>query len=87
MSESQIVGIVLGVILVAIFTGIAVSEYKKRYRHCKGCGTKNSMKMTAMKEVPKGGNSPIFFRTETWTCGKCGYQEDVEKTVNYGKRS
>ena len=84
MSEEVIVGIVLAVVLGAIFVGIAVSEYKKKHRDCKKCGGKNSMTMSNVEEVPKGGNNRIFFRTETWTCGKCGYKEEVKKTVNYG---
>lgn len=87
MSEDIIVAVFLALIVGGIFVGIAFSEYKKRHRDCKKCGGKNSMKMTNVEEVPKGGNNQIFFRTETWTCGKCGYQDEVKKTVNYGTRA
>ncbi len=87
MSESVIVTIVLAVVVGGIIIIALVSEYKSKHRTCKKCGKSYSMTITDLQEVPKGGNNKIFFRTETWTCGKCGYQEITKKTVNYGTNS
>ena len=84
MSEDMIVAIVLAVVVGSIIIAAIVSDYKKKHKSCSVCGRHNCMTITAVEEVPKGGNNRIFFRTETWTCGKCGYVEEVKKTVNYG---
>lgn len=84
MSEDMIVAIVLVVVVGGIIIAAIVSDYKKKHRSCPACGRRNCMTITAAEEVPKGGNNRIFFRTETWTCGKCGHVEEVKKTVNYG---
>ncbi len=63
MSEEVIVGIVLAVVLGAIFVGIAVSEYKKKHRDCKKCGGKNSMSTEMMikkKQHPINTSGVVF---------------------------
>ena len=84
MSEDIIVAIVLAVVVGGIIIIALVSEYKKKHMACPQCGKRNSLTITGVEEVPKGGNNRIFFRTETWTCSKCGHQEQMKKTVNYG---
>ncbi len=84
MSEEVIVTIALVVIVGGIMIAGMVDNYKKKHKSCPQCGKRNSMTITAAEEVPKGGNNRIFFRTETWICSKCGHQEVVKKTVNYG---
>lgn len=84
MSEDLIVGIALVVIVGGIIVAAIVADYKKKHKSCPQCGKRNSMTVTKAEEVPKGGNNLIFFRTETWTCSKCGHKEEVKKTVNYG---
>ena len=87
MSEDMIVAIVLAVVVGGIIVAAIVSDYKKKHKSCSVCGRSNCMTITAEEEVPKGGNNMIFFRTETWTCSKCGHEETVKKTVNYGTRA
>ncbi len=84
MSEDLIVAVVLAVVVGGIIIAAVVSDYRKKHKTCPQCGKRNSMTITAEGEVPKGGNNMIFFRTETWTCSKCGHTEEVKKTVNYG---
>ena len=87
MSEDMIVAIVLAFVVGGIIVAAVVADYKKKHRSCSACGKLNGMTITAAEEVPKGGNNRIFFRTETWTCSKCGHEETVKKTVNYGTRA
>ena len=84
MSEDMIVAIVLVLVVGGIIVAAIVNDYKKKHKSCPACGKGGCMTMTAAEEVPKGGNNRIFFRTETWTCSKCGHEETVKKTVNYG---
>ena len=87
MSEDIIVAVVLVVVVGGIIIAGLINDYKKKHRTCPSCGKRNSLTVTGSKEVPKGGNNMIFFRTETWTCSKCGHQEQVKTTVNYGTRA
>ena len=87
MNEDVIVAIVLVVFIGGIIVIGLVSNYRKTHKTCPKCGKRNSLTVTGTEEVPKGGNNMIFFRTDTWTCSKCGHQEQVKTTVNYGTRS
>ena len=87
MNEDVIVAIVLVLLVGGIIIIGLVNNYRSKHKTCPKCGKRNSLTVTGVEEVPKGGNNQIFFRTETWTCSKCGHQEQTKKTVNYGTKT